>query len=32
MTEGRGQMVMEFDHYAVVPQNVAEEIKEARGQ
>lgn len=30
MTEGRGQMVMEFDHYAVVPQNVAEEIKAAR--
>jgi len=22
---------MEFDHYEVVPQNVAEEIKEARG-
>ncbi len=31
MTEGRGQMVMEFDHYAVVPPNVAEEIKTARG-
>jgi len=31
MTEGRGQMVMEFDHYAVVPPNVAEEIKSARG-
>ena len=31
MTEGRGQMVMEFDHYAVVPLNVAEEIKTARG-
>ncbi len=31
MTEGRGQMVMEFDHYAVVPNNVAEEIKTARG-
>ena len=30
MTEGRGQMVMEFDHYAVVPQNVAEEIKANR--
>ena len=30
MTEGRGQMTMEFDHYEVVPQNVAEEIKEAR--
>ncbi len=31
MTEGRGQMTMEFDHYAVVPPNVAEEIKSARG-
>jgi elongation factor G len=31
MTEGRGQMVMEFDHYAIVPPNVAEEIKTARG-
>jgi elongation factor G len=31
MTEGRGQMVMQFDHYAVVPPNVAEEIKTARG-
>ncbi len=31
MTEGRAQMVMEFDHYAVVPNNVAEEIK-ASGQ
>ncbi len=31
MTEGRGQMTMEFDHYAVVPNNVAEEIKAARG-
>jgi len=30
MTEGRGQMVMEFDHYAVVPQNVSEEIKANR--
>ena len=30
MTEGRGQMTMEFDHYAVVPQNVAEEIKTHR--
>jgi elongation factor G len=32
MTEGRGQMTMEFDHYAVVPPNVAESIREARGQ
>lgn len=31
MTEGRGQMTMEFDHYAVVPPNVAETIKKARG-
>ncbi len=30
MTEGRGAMTMEFDHYAVVPQNVAETIKAAR--
>ena len=31
MTEGRGSMVMEFDHYETVPQNVAEEIKKMRG-
>jgi len=31
MTEGRGQMTMEFAHYAVVPPNVAEDIKKARG-
>ncbi|MEA2112808.1 MAG: elongation factor G [Patescibacteria group bacterium] len=31
MTEGRGTSSMEFDHYAVVPQNVAKEIVEARG-
>ena len=31
MTEGRGQMTMEFDHYAVVPPNVEAEIKKARG-
>jgi len=30
MTEGRGSMTMEFDHYAVVPPNVAEEIKSSR--
>ncbi|MDE2078893.1 MAG: elongation factor G [Patescibacteria group bacterium] len=30
MTEGRGSMTMEFDHYAVVPTNVAEEIKASR--
>ncbi len=31
MTQGRASMTMEFDHYAVVPMNVAEEIKTARG-
>lgn len=31
MTEGRANMVMEFDHYAVVPPNVSAEIKKARG-
>mgnify|MGYP000515943959 CR=1 FL=1 len=31
MTEGRASSTMEFDHYEVVPANVAEEIKEARG-
>ncbi len=31
MTEGRGSLTMEFDHYDVVPQNVAEEIKKTRG-
>ena len=30
MTEGRGSMTMEFDHYEVVPQSVAETIKAAR--
>jgi len=30
MTEGRGAMTMEFDHYAVVPANIAEDIKMAR--
>ena len=30
MTEGRGTSIMEFDHYAVVPQNVAKEIIEKR--
>lgn len=30
MTTGRGQSVMEFDHYAVVPQNVAQDIIAAR--
>lgn len=32
MTEGRASMTMEFDHYDVVPQNVAEEIKAKRAQ
>jgi len=26
MTEGRGNANIEFDHYAIVPQNVAESI------
>lgn len=30
MTTGRGQSVMEFDHYAVVPQNVANDIIASR--
>lgn len=30
MTEGRANATMEFSHYAVVPHNVAEEIKSAR--
>lgn len=30
MTEGRGSATMEFDHYAVVPQNVADEIVTSR--
>jgi elongation factor G len=31
MTEGRASMTMEFDHYEVVPPNIAAEIKKARG-
>jgi elongation factor G len=31
MTEGRGNSTMEFDHYEVVPENVAKGIIEARG-
>jgi len=31
MTQGRASMTMEFDHYEVVPPNVAEDIKKARG-
>jgi elongation factor G len=30
MTEGRGSSTMEFDHYAIVPQNVATTIIESR--
>lgn len=30
MTEGRGSATIEFDHYEVVPQNVAQEIIEKR--
>jgi len=30
MTEGRASSTMEFDHYAVVPENVAREIIETR--
>ncbi|MEK9160952.1 MAG: elongation factor G [Patescibacteria group bacterium] len=30
MTEGRGSMTMEFDHYEVVPQNVANDIIASR--
>jgi len=31
MTQGRASMTMEFDHYEVVPPNVAAEIKKSRG-
>lgn len=31
MTQGRAYMAMEFDHYAVVPPNIANEIKKERG-
>jgi elongation factor G len=31
MSQGRASMVMEFDHYAIVPNNIAEEIKATRG-
>ncbi len=31
MTQGRASMMMEFDHYDVVPPNVANEIKKVRG-
>jgi len=32
MTEGRGTFTMQFDHYAIVPNNVASGIIEARGR
>ncbi len=31
MTQGRATNMMEFDHYAVVPPNIADEIKKVRG-
>jgi elongation factor G len=31
MTQGRASMTMEFDHYDVVPPNVASDIKKERG-
>ncbi len=31
MTQGRASMTMEFDHYAVVPPNIANDIKKERG-
>jgi elongation factor G len=30
MSQGRAQFTMEFDHYAQVPQNVADEIKSGK--
>jgi len=30
LTEGRGTFIMEFDHYAEVPQNIAQEIIEGK--
>jgi len=30
MTEGRGNMTMEFDHYEAVPQSVATDIIASR--
>jgi elongation factor G len=30
MTQGRGSFTMEFDHYAEVPENIAEQIKEGK--
>ena len=32
MTEGRGSANMEFDHYAIVPPNVANAIAESRNK
>jgi len=31
LTQGRGNFTMEFDHYAPVPNNVAEKIMTERG-
>lgn len=31
MTQGRASMTMEFNNYAIVPPNVADDIKKARG-
>jgi elongation factor G len=31
MTQGRASMMMEFDHYDVVPPNIANDIKKVRG-
>jgi len=30
-TQGRGVYTMQFDHYAEVPQTIAQEIQKARG-
>ena len=30
MSQGRAQFTMQFDHYAQVPQNVADEIKSGK--
>jgi elongation factor G len=30
MTEGRGNMTMEFDHYDTVPKNIADDIIASR--
>jgi len=30
MTQGRGNFVMEFDHYATLPRNLADELTGAK--